>query len=63
MLSFGMRLLAQAANFTMRYLYGRLYSYINDAVTSLSITSPLHNTHDGVNIGDFISISLDLKTV
>ena len=36
MLSFRMRLLTQAAIFTMRYLYGRLYSYINDAVTSLS---------------------------
>ena len=63
MLSFRMRLPAAAAIFTMHYFYGRLYSYINDAVTSLSITSPLHNTHDGVNIGDFISISLDLKTV
>ena len=37
MLSFSMRLLAQAAIFTMGYFYGRLYSYINDAVTSLSI--------------------------
>jgi len=36
MLSFRMRLLAQAANFKMRYFYGRLYNYINDAVTSLS---------------------------
>jgi len=36
MLSYRMRLLTQAAILTMRYLYGRLYSYINDAVTSLS---------------------------
>jgi len=35
MLSFRMRLLAQAAIFTMRYLYGSTYSYIIDAVTSL----------------------------
>jgi len=26
-------------------------SQINDAVTSLVITSPLHNKHEGVNIG------------
>jgi len=36
MLSFRVHLLAQDAIFTMRYFYGRLYSYINDAVTSLS---------------------------
>jgi len=35
-LSFRMRLLAQAAIFTMRYFDGTLYSYINDAVTPLS---------------------------
>jgi len=29
----------------------------------LVVTSPLHNKHDGVNLGDFLSISLDLKTV
>jgi len=28
--------LALAAIFTMRYFYGRLYGYINNAVTSLS---------------------------
>jgi len=31
-----MRILAQAVIFTMRSFYGRLYSYINDTVTSLS---------------------------
>ena len=36
MLYIRMRLLAQPAIFTMRYFYSRLYSYINDAVTSLS---------------------------
>ena len=36
MLSFRMRLLTQAAIFIMRYFYGRLYRYINDAVNSLS---------------------------
>ena len=34
MLSFRMRLLAQAAIFTIRYFYVKLYSYINDAVIS-----------------------------
>ena len=34
-LSFRVRLLAQAAIFTMRYFYGSTYSYINDAVTTL----------------------------
>ena len=31
-----MRLLAQAAVFTMRYFYGSTYSYLIDAVTSLN---------------------------
>ena len=34
--SFRMRLLAHAAIFTMRYFHSRLYSYINDAFTSLN---------------------------
>jgi len=32
--SFRMRLLPQAAIFTMSYFYGSTYCYINDAVTS-----------------------------
>ena len=36
MLSFRMRLLAEATILTMRFFWGRLYSYINDAVTSLN---------------------------
>jgi len=42
MLSFRMGLLAQAAIFTMRYFYGRLQSYIDDAVTSLSNNFPYY---------------------
>ena len=34
-ISFRMRLLPQAAIFTMRYFYGSTYCYINDAVTTL----------------------------
>ena len=43
--------------FAMHYFYGTACSYINDAVTSLG-----NNLHDGVNIDDSWSISLDLKT-
>ena len=46
-LPFKMRLLAQAAVFTMCYFYGSACSYINDAVTSLG-----NNLQDGVNVGD-----------
>ena len=46
-LPFKMHLLAQAAVFTMRYVYGSACSYINDAVTSLG-----NNLQDGVNVGD-----------
>ena len=62
MLSFGMHLLAQAAIFTMRYFYGRLYSYINDTVTSLSNNfSTTQLTRCRKYRRFFLSISLNLE--
>jgi len=52
MLSFRMRLPAHAAIFTMCYF---MVDYTITRMTPLLpllITSPLHNNHDGVNIGE-----------